>query len=63
MQIILPERFGPVHINVTRRDDKVLLQFSREVLDLPMSPQEAAELARAIAEQTAEIVRKNHGDN
>lgn len=61
MQIILPKQpLRPLEMNVTTREGEglVLLQFSREVLDVPLTLQDAAELAHALASIVEELGRK-----
>jgi len=62
MQIILPESRRPIDLNVTIHDGRVVLQFSRDIAELVLEPQEAAELAQALAEITRTLIRRNQGD-
>lgn len=53
MALIVPTQ----QINVVAHEGNVVIQFSRPVQELVLSTQNAAELARAIAGQTEEIVK------
>lgn len=51
-----------VNLNVTELHGKVVIQFDRPVQELPLEPEQAAELAKALAECTQVCVklRSNH---
>lgn len=53
MALIVPTQ----QINVVAHEGHVVIQFSRPVQELILTPQNAAELARAIAGQTEEIIK------
>ena len=55
---ILPGLGPKLSINVTTHHGKVVLQFSSPVTDLALEPQEAAQLAHAIAQQTSEVAKQ-----
>lgn len=58
-KLILPGRVRqpaePVHINVTTLEGHVVIQFNRALTEFALTPQDAAEFARKIAQVTAAL--------
>jgi hypothetical protein len=60
--LILPDYLqnkNPLQINITTHDNKLVIQFDRDVKDLALDLQEAADLLRGLNEQIQALINQN----